>query len=233
MTGSWNDSDLGPHYLGHRSRLAARFRDNGGERLADYELLELILFQSLPRRDTKPIAKALLERFGSFSGVLAAPEERLREIVGVGEKVSLHLKLTQAAATRFGRDDLRTRPLLSSRKAVIDYCRSAMAYEDREQFRILFLDKKNGLIDDEVQQIGTVDHTPVYPREIVKRALELSATALILVHNHPSGDPTPSAADIEMTGKIVAIATPMGIVIHDHIIVGRDGHASFKELGLI
>ena len=233
MTDGQDDSDLKPHFLGHRSRLAARFRDKGGEGLADYELLELILFQSLPRRDTKPIAKALLERFGSFSGVLAAPEDRLREIVGVGEKVSLHLRLTQAAAARFARDELRTRPLLSSWKAVVDYCRSAMAYEDREQFRILFLDKKNGLIADEVQQTGTVDHTPVYPREIVKRALELSATAVILAHNHPSGDPTPSQADIEMTAKIVEIAKPLGITIHDHIIVGRDGHASFKTLGLI
>jgi DNA repair protein RadC len=185
-----DDSD--PHYLGHRARLTARFRQGGGEPLADYELLELILFQALPRRDTKPIAKALLERFGSFSAVLSAPEERLREVDGVGEKVALHLKLTQSAAARYARDAVRDRPLLTSWQAVIDYCRAAMAYADREQFRILFLDKKNGLIADEVQQTGTVDHTPVYPREIVKRALELSATALILVHNHPSGDPQPS-----------------------------------------
>jgi DNA repair protein RadC len=212
MTDGQNDSDLKPHFLGHRSRLATRFRDNGGESLADNELLELILFHSFPRRDTKPIAKALLERFGSFSGVLAAPEDRLSEIIGVGEKVSLNL---------------------SSWKAVINYCRSTMAYKEREQFRILFLDKRNGLIGDEVQQIGSVDHTLVYPREIVKRALELSATALILVHNHPSGDPTPSAADIEVTGKIISVATPMGITIHDHIVVGRDGRSSFKTLGLI
>ena len=233
MTESDDGPDLRPHYLGHRSRLAARFCDGGGEGLADYELLELILFQSLPRRDTKPIAKTLLTRFGSFSDVLAPPEDRLREVDGVGEKVALHLMLARASAARFVRDVLRGRPLLSSWQAVIDYCRSAMAFEDREQFRILFLDKKNGLIDDEVQQIGTVDHTPVYPREIVKRALELSATSLILVHNHPSGDPTPSAADIEMTSKIVAVAPPLGIIIHDHIIVGRHGHASFKTLGLI
>ena len=196
-------------------------------------MLELILFQALPRRDTKPIAKALLARFGSFSGVLAAPEERLCEIDGVGEKVALHLKLTKASAARFARDGVQDRPLLSSWQAVIDYCRAAMAFEEREQFRIIFLDKKNGLIADEIQQTGTVDHTPVYPREIVRRALELSATALILAHNHPSGDPAPSQADIDMTAKIVEIATPMGIVIHDHIIVGRDGHASFRALGLI
>ncbi len=233
MTDSRGDAPSEPHYLGHRSRLTDRFRQAGASGLADYELLELILFQAVPRRDTKPLAKALLARFGSFSAVLAASEDRLREVDGVGEKVALHLKLTGAAAARFARDGVQNRPLLSSWQAVIDYCRSAMAYEDREQFRILFLDKKNNLIADEVQQTGTVDHTPVYPREIIKRALELSSTALILAHNHPSGDPAPSRADIDMTGKIVEIATPMGIVVHDHIIVGRDGHASFKALGLI
>jgi len=232
MTGDRGGSDSpAPHYLGHRSRLADRFRDGGT--LADYELLELILFQALPRRDTKPIAKALLGRFGSFSGVLAAPPERLTEIDGVGDKAALLLKLLHAASSRYARDAIQDRPLLASWQAVIDYCRAAMAYQDREQFRILFLDKKNRLIADEVQQTGTVDHTPVYPREIVKRALELSATALILVHNHPSGDPQPSRADIEMTKTVVDVARPLGIVIHDHIIVGRGGHASFKALGLI
>jgi DNA repair protein RadC len=233
MTGGGRDPDPAPHYLGHRARLTERFRSGDAEALPDYELLELILFQALPRRDTKPIAKELLKRFGSFSGVLAAPVERLCEVDGIGEKAALHLKLIEAAAARFARDAVRDRPLLSSWQAVIDYCRAAMAYAEREQFRILFLDKKNGLIADEVQQTGTVDHTPVYPREIVKRALELSATALILVHNHPSGDPQPSRADIDMTAKIVDIAKPLGIVIHDHIIVGRGGHASFKALGLI
>ncbi len=233
MPSDGRDSDPEPHYLGHRARLTERFRAGGGETLPDYELLELILFQALPRRDTKPLAKELLKRFGSFSAVLAAPEERLREVEGVGDKVALHLKLIQAAAARYARDAVRDRPLLSSWQAVIDYCRAAMAYAEREQFRILFLDKKNGLIADEVQQTGTVDHTPVYPREVVKRALELSATALILVHNHPSGDPQPSRADIDMTARIVDIAKPLGIVIHDHIIVGSGGHASFKALGLI
>lgn len=222
-----------PHYLGHRDRLRDRFRDSGADALADYELLELILFQALPRRDTKPIAKALLARFGSFAEVLAAPPERLREIDGIGESAALHLKTFHAAAGRYGRSAVLAKPLLASWTAVLDYCRKAMAFEDREQFRILFLDKKNALIADEVQQVGTVDHTPVYPREVVKRALELSATAIVLVHNHPSGDPTPSQADIRMTRTIVDVAQPLGIVVHDHIIVGRDGHASFRALKLI
>ena len=222
-----------PHFLGHRERLKSRFRAAGGESLRDYELLELLLFQSIPRRDTKPVAKALLARFGSFSEVLAAPLARLMEVDGVGESVAQYLKLMQAVASRFARDPVMARPLLDSWAAVIDYCRAAMAYGEVEQFRILFLDKKNILIADEVQGSGTVDHTPVYPREVVKRALELSATAMILVHNHPSGDPTPSRADIQMTRQLVETARPLGIAIHDHIIVGKNGHASFKGLKLI
>jgi DNA repair protein RadC len=222
-----------PHYVGHRDRLKDRFRDTGADALPDYELLELILFQVIRRADTKPLAKALLTRFGSFSEVLAAPQARLLEVSGVGEAVAHHLKVTHAAARRFARDPVRKRPLLDSWTAVIDYCRAAMAYEPIEQFRILFLDKKNMLIADEVQQSGTVDHTPVYPREVAKRALELSATAIILVHNHPSGDPTPSRADIEMTRQVVDTATPLGIAIHDHIIIGKDGHVSLKGLKLM
>jgi len=222
-----------PHYHGHRERLKQRFREAGAAALADYELLELMLFQTLPRRDTKPIAKALLARFGSFSEVLAAPEARLREVDGVGDAAIHHLKLTQAAAQRFARDPIGARPLLDSWSAVIDYCRAAMAYEPIEQLRVLFLDKKNVLIADEVQQTGTVDHTPVYPREVVKRALEVSATAVILVHNHPSGDPTPSTTDIQMTRSLVEIAKPLGIAVHDHITVGRNGHVSLKGLKLI
>jgi DNA repair protein RadC len=179
-----------PHYLGHRERLKTRFREAGPDSLQDYELLELILFQVLPRRDTKPIAKALLSRFGSFSDVLAAPPERLTEIDGIGETAALSLKLFAAAAQRFAKDGVREQPLLDSWRSVLDYCRAAMAFEPIEQFRILFLDKKNKLIADEVQQTGTVDHTPVYPREVIKRALELSATALILVHNNPFSDPS-------------------------------------------
>jgi DNA repair protein RadC len=222
-----------PHFLGHRERLKSRFREIGPEALRDYELLELLLFQVIPRRDTKPIAKALLNRFGSFSEVLAAPEALLMEVDGVGEAVAHHLKLMQAVASRFAKDTVKERPLLGSWAAVIDYCRAAMAYERVEQFRILFLDKKNVLIADEIQGSGTVDHTPVYPREVVKRALELSSTAMVLVHNHPSGDPTPSRADIEMTRQLIETAKPLGIAVHDHIIVGKSGHASLKGLKLI
>jgi DNA repair protein RadC len=221
-----------PHYHGHRERLRERFRETGGS-VADYELLELLLFRSIPRRDTKGLAKALIERFGSFPEVLGAPEERLRDVPGCGESVAQDLKIVFAATRRVAKGELRKKQILSSWAQVIDYCRAAMAFETREQFRVLFLDKKNGLIADEVQQVGTVDHTPVYPREVVKRALELSATAVVLVHNHPSGDPTPSQADIAMTRQIVDIAKPLGIVVHDHIIVGREGHASFKGLRLI
>lgn len=229
------DDSLGdaPHFHGHRERLKARFRGQGADALADYELLELLLFQVLPRRDTKPIAKALLQRFGSFSEVLAAPQDRLIEVKGVGDTVATYLKTIQAAARRFARDTVKDRPLLTSWSAVIDYCRAAMAFDEREAFRILFLDKRNALIADEVQQTGTVDHTPVYPREVVKRALELSATAVVLVHNHPSGDPTPSRADVEMTRTIIEVAKPLGIVVHDHIVVGKEGHASLRGLKLI
>ena len=210
-----------------------RFDEVGGESLRDYELLELILFQAIPRVDTKPIAKELIDRFGSFAEVVAAPKARLMEVKGVGERAAHHLKVTYAAAQRFLKEPVKNRPVLASWSAVIDYCKAAMAYEAVEQFRILFLDKRNALIADEVQQSGTVDHTPVYPREVVKRALELNATAIILVHNHPSGDPTPSRADISMTKSIVEIAKPLGILVHDHIIVGKNGHASFRGLKLI
>ena len=216
------------HYHGHRDRLRARFREQGGDALPDYELLELLLFRAIPRRDTKPIAKALIERFGSFTEVLGAPAERLREVPGIGDAVVTELKLMEAAAQRYARGQVNERQVLSSWNAVLDYCRASMAFDTREQFRILFLDKRNGLIADEVQQTGTVDHTPVYPREVVKRALEHSASAIILVHNHPSGDPTPSRADIEMTKVIAGIAKPLGIALHDHIIVGRQGHTSFR-----
>jgi DNA repair protein RadC len=222
-----------PHYHGHRERLRQRFRDAGAEALADYELLELVLFRAIPRRDVKPLAKALLKRFGTFADALAAPEPLLAEVDGMTPGAITELKVVQAAAIRFGRRRIDRRPVLSSWTSVLDYCRSAMAFAEREQFRVLYLDKKNILIGDEVQGEGTVDQTPVYPREVVKRALELSATALILVHNHPSGDPTPSRADIAMTQQIVDVAKPLGITVHDHIIVGRDGHASFKGLKLI
>ncbi|MFN3350189.1 RadC family protein [Pseudorhodoplanes sp.] len=225
--------DATPHYHGHRERLRARFREAGPEALADYELLELVLFRAIPQRDVKPLAKKLIETFGSFAETIAAPEMRLKEIKGLGEAAITEIKVVQAAAGRLVRGQVKARTVLSSWSAVLDYCRTVMAFADKEQFRILFLDKRNQLIADEVQQTGTVDHTPVYPREVVKRALELSATAIILVHNHPSGDPTPSRADIQMTQSIVEVAKPLGISVHDHIIVGKDGHASLKGLRLI
>jgi DNA repair protein RadC len=221
------------HRLGHRERLRDRFRTSGHEALADYELLELLLFRSIPRTDTKPLAKALLKRFHSIAGVLAAPESLLKEVPGVGDSVAFDLKAVFAISQRSLKTEITGKEVLSSWTKVIDYCKAAMAHENREQFRILFLDKKNALIADEVQQTGTVDHTPVYPREVVKRALELAATAVILVHNHPSGDPTPSRADIEMTRQVVETAKPLGIAVHDHIIIGRDGHASLKGLQLM
>ena len=225
--------EISPHYHGHRERLRERFRDAGAEAVSDYELLELLLFRAIPRRDVKPLAKNLIATFGSFSEVISAPIARLAEVKGLGTTAITELKFVHAAAGRLARGQVRKRPVLSSWSNVIDYCRTTMAFAEKEQFRVLFLDKRNQLIIDEVQQTGTVDHTPVYPREVVKRALELSATALILVHNHSSGDSTPSGADIEMTRTIVNVAKPLGIAVHDHIIVGRDGHASLKGLRLI
>jgi len=222
-----------PHYLGHRERLRTRFREAGADAVPDYELLELVLFRAMPRRDTKPIAKAILARFGTFAEAMNAPEDLLLEVPGLGDAAITEIKLVRAAALRLMRGEVLERPLLGSWKQVLDYCRAAMGFEAKEQFRILFLDKRNQMIADEVQQEGTVDHTPVYVREVVKRALELSATAIVLVHNHPSGDPTPSRADIEMTKQIIAAAKPLGVVVHDHIIVGKQGHASFRGLGLI
>jgi DNA repair protein RadC len=218
---------------GHRQRLKDRFVAGGPEALPDYELLELVLFSAIPRRDTKPLAKRLLARFGSFAEVVNAPPERLKEVKGVGDAAILQIKLLRAGALRLMQGGIMQRPVLASWSAVLDYCRAATGFEAREQFRILFLDKKNRLIADEVQQEGTVDHTPVYVREVLKRALELSASAIILVHNHPSGDPTPSRADIDMTRQIAEAAKPLGVVIHDHIIVGKQGHASFKGLRLL
>jgi len=219
---------------GHRERARERFLQVGEQALQDYELLELVLQLAIPRQDTKKRAKDLLDRFGTFSAVFATSPEKIAEVDGLTEVSAANLKIIHAAAQRFARDRIdRDQPILSSWAELIDYCRSKMAFEDREQFRILFLDKKNRLIADEVQQRGTVDHTPVYPREVIRRTLELSATALILVHNHPSGDPTPSQADIKMTREIVDIAKPLGIAVHDHIIVGREGHASLKGLRLI
>lgn len=222
-----------PHWLGHRERLKERFRSKGADAFEDYELLELLLFRSVPRRDVKPIAKALIRRFGSFAEVLGAAPERLQEVEGVGESVATDLKIAAAAGQRMVKGDVAKREVLGSWSAVIDYCRAAMAFAEREEFRVLYLDKRNGLIGDEVQGRGTVDHTPVYPREVMRRALELGATAILLVHNHPSGDPTPSQADIRMTREIVALAKGLGVEVHDHIIVGRNGHASLRGMALM
>lgn len=222
-----------PHYFGHRERLRERFRKAGGGALADYELLELILFRAIPRRDVKPLAKALLARFGSFADVIAAKPERLKEIDGLGDAAITEFKVVAEAAKRFAKVKVEKRPGMGSFSDVLAYCRTAMAFLDREEFRILFLDKKNGLIADEVQSVGTVDHAAVYPREIMRRALELNATALVLIHNHPSGDPTPSAIDIQLTNQIIALGKGMNITVHDHLIIGREGFASFKGLQLI
>ena len=222
-----------PHEHGHRERLRERALAGGFAALPDYELLELALFRSLPRGDVKPIAKDLLRRFGSLAGVLSAPVAELCTVKGVGETAALDLKLVHEAAQRIGREAVAKRPVISSWNALLDYVRVSIQHEPREQFRVLFLDKKNQLTLDEVMNTGTVDHAPVYPREVVRRALELSASAVILVHNHPSGDPSPSAADIAVTKEVVAAAKALGIAVHDHLIVGRHGVESLKSRGLM
>jgi DNA repair protein RadC len=222
-----------PHYFGHRERLRERFLAGGPESMPDYELMELALFAAIPRRDVKPLAKALVARFGSFAEAIAAPRERILEVEGMSEGAATQLKIVEAAALGLSKTRVLGRPVLSSWAALIDYCAAAMARSPTEEFRVLFLDRKNVLVADEVQSTGTIDHTPVYPREIVKRALELGASALILAHNHPSGDPTPSRADIEMTRDVADAAKALKITVHDHVIVGRSGHSSFKALGLL
>jgi DNA repair protein RadC len=222
-----------PHYIGHRDRLRERFRE-GGDSLPDYELLELTLFAVIPRQDVKLLAKTMLAEFaGDLTALFAAPRERLKQIDGVGDAVADHMALINAFITRAAKQRMTEREVLSSWNAVVAYCTRAMAGQTTEQFRILFLDRKNKLLRDEVHGKGTVDHTPVYPREVVKRALELGASALILVHNHPSGDPAPSTSDVEMTKEIVAAAKTLDITVHDHLIIGRDRHASLKQLGLM
>ena len=221
-----------PHYLGHRKRLRERFIKAGGEALPDYELLELLLALAKPRGDVKPLAKKLIKRFGGFAAVISAEPRELTEVEGVAEATAVALKTVQAAALRLAREEVMARPVIGSWERLIAYCRMAMAHSKTEQFRLLFLDRKNALIADELQQRGTVDHTPVYTREVVKRALDLGASAIIMVHNHPSGDPTPSKADILMTREVRDAAEKLGIVLHDHVIIGRGEHASFKALGL-
>jgi DNA repair protein RadC len=221
-----------PHYAGHRDRLRERFL-NAPDSLPDYELLELILFMAIPRKDVKPVAKQMIEKFKNINGVLNASLNELQSINGISHNTATSIRAIRAAGLRLLRQDMMGRPVLNSWQRLVDYCQAAMANENKEHFRLLFLNKKNEIIADEVQQSGTVDHTPAYPREIVKRALELGATALILVHNHPSGDPSPSEADVQMTKAIIAAAKPFEIVIHDHLIVSRNGTSSFKTLGLM
>lgn len=226
-------AEADPHYLGHRERLRERFVKGGADALSDYELLELLLFIAIPRRDVKPLAKSLIAKFGSFANVITAEPELLTEFKFIGDNAVAAIKMVQAAALALMRENIMAKPVIGSWQAILDYCRASMAYNQTEQFRILFLDRKNILIADEIQQKGTIDHTPVYPREVIKRALALQASAIILVHNHPSGDPTPSRDDITMTRNIVDAAKKLGLVVHDHIVVGKKGIASFKTLGLL
>jgi DNA repair protein RadC len=219
-------------HAGHRQRLRERFLKGGGDALADYELLELLLFAAIPRRDVKPLAKQLIRRFGDFGRVVGATPGEL-ESAGLSDGSVAAIKLVQAAALRLGRQEIGQRTILSSWSRLIEYLRAAMGHEQVEQFRLLFLDRKNGLIADEVQARGTVDHAPVYPREVVKRALDLGPTAIILAHNHPSGDTTPSRDDVQMTAEVVKAATALGIAVHDHVIIGRGEPASLKALGLM
>lgn len=226
-------SDDSPHYLGHRQRLRSRFLEPGGSALPDYELLELILFGARPRGDVKPLAKRLLKRFGSFEAVIHADIQELRKVEDVGDAVISCLKAIEESAQRLVKAPVRERPVMQNWTSLLDYCRLAMGRKKVEEFRILFLNHKNALLLDEVQQRGTVNHTPVYPREVIKRALELGASAIILAHNHPSGDPTPSQADIDMTQKVVEAGKAVGIAVHDHLIISEDSHYSFKSYGLI
>lgn len=223
-----------PSYIAdHRKRLRARFTEGGAQALPDYEMLELVLFRAIPRQDVKPLARLLLDTFGDFNRVVTAPAARLMMVKGVGEAVVLELKIVEAAAQRLMRARVMHKPVLSSWDALLDYCHTAMAHRETEQFRILYLDRKNLLIADEEQAKGTVDHVPVYPREVVKRALELNASALIMVHNHPSGDPTPSNADISMTLQVQEAAQVLGLTLHDHLIIGKSREVSFRSMGYI
>lgn len=222
-----------PHYIGHRKRLKERFLKGGQGAIADYELIELLLFLAVPRRDVKPMAKALLERFDSFAEVISAEPARLKEVSGVSDNVVIAFKMIREGALKLSQEQILGKPVVSSWQALLDYCRASMAFHNKEQFRILFLNRKNILIADELQQEGTIDHTPVYPREVIKRALELGASALILVHNHPSGDPTPSRDDIEMTKEIDEAGKKLGVTMHDHVIVAKGSYSSFKALGLL
>ncbi|MDN5567251.1 MAG: DNA repair protein RadC [Paracoccus sp. (in: a-proteobacteria)] len=228
-----SDGTARPHYWGHRERLRARFLDGGHAPMPDYELLELLLFNAVPKIDVKPLAKRLLATFGDLNGVVAASKHRIRQVEGADRWVYLQLRLVEAFAQRMAKAKVLQREVLSSWQALISYCRTCMAYRETEQFRVLFLDRKNTIVADEALGSGSVGHVPVYPREVAKRALELNASAVILVHNHPSGDPTPSDADISMTAKVVAACGAIEVSVHDHVIIGKDSEVSFREDGLL
>lgn len=227
------EQELRPHYHEHRARLRKRFAERGAGALADYELLELLLFRIIPRRDTKPLAKALIDRFGDFAAVLAAEPGRIAEVPGAGDAVAQELKILQAAIERAAGVEARRKPVVGSWSKLVDYCRVTLQHETREQFRVLFLDVKNQILADEVLGEGTHDHAPVYPREVMRRALQLRAASIILVHNHPSGDPRPSGADVAITKEIVAAAETLGVRVLDHLVIGKHGQASLKQLGLM
>lgn len=227
------DSEEKPHYHGHRQRLRERFLSGGATAIADYELLEMILFSAKPRGDVKPLAKSLLAEFGSFAKVVTATPESLYKIPDVGDAVVSAILLVQASTQRLLQEQVLDKPIIQSWSALLDYAKAVMAHKKIEEFRILFLNRRNEVIRDEVQQRGTIDHTPVYTREVVKRALELGAASIILMHNHPSGDHTPSKADIDITQQVVEAARAVGIKIHDHVIVSERGHYSFRANGLL
>jgi DNA repair protein RadC len=236
MAGSFQHSEPHkiPSYLkDHRKRLRERFIRGGADAMPDYELLELVLFRAIPRRDVKPLARGLLEQFVDFNGVISAPVDQLQMVSGVGQTVIQELKIVEAAAHRLAKSKVIGRPAISSWDALLEYCQTTMSHRQTEEFRVFYLDRKNILISDELLGRGTVDHVPVYPREIVKRALHLNASALILVHNHPSGDPTPSQQDIAMTKHIQAAADALGISVHDHLVIGKSREISFQSEGLL
>jgi len=226
-------ADKSPHYHGHRQRLRQRFDEAGADALPDYELLELLLCQALPRRDVKPLAKRLIERFGTIGSVLGADRRALKEVAGVGDGVVHTLKLVEALGVRTLREPIIGRPVIGTWQAVLDYCTARLGHNKTEHFRVLFLDNHNALIADEEQQHGTVDHVVLYPREVIKRALEHGASAVVLVHNHPSGNPSPSRADIELTKEVAKAGATLGVTVHDHLVIGRSRHVSFKEAGLL
>ena len=233
LLGNTKTKEETPHHSGHRQRLRQRFLTSGPDALADYELLELILMMAIPRKDVKPLAKTLIDRFGSFNKVFHASHGDLSQIKGISDTTATTILSIKAAAMRLTRQDLENKPILSSWAQLVAYCSAEMGHEKTEQFRVIYLNRKNHLLADEILQTGTVDQAAVYPREVVKRGLDLGATAMILVHNHPSGDPTPSQEDVDITQAIIDASKVMGLTVHDHIIVSSSGHSSLRNSGLM